>query len=158
MTEERQAQRTDKLIRTILVWSLTLLTGLYFSGGIIPPLFFLSDSGSVNAWHAFYGYFCHQIPERSFFIDSCQLGFCSRCTGFFGALFLASLAILVLRARLRIHLLMVVVLIIPLLLDFIFDFSSALPAANLSRLIIGAVAGFGLTAGLFPRYLALIRR
>ncbi|MBI4497096.1 MAG: DUF2085 domain-containing protein [Chloroflexi bacterium] len=44
---------------------------------------------------------CHQMPERSYFLFGEQMAFCQRNTAIFGAAFLAGLAFVPLRRRLR---------------------------------------------------------
>ncbi len=42
---------------------------------------------STPIYH-FYSYICHQIPDRSFYVEGAQFGVCSRCFGvYFGILF-----------------------------------------------------------------------
>ncbi len=54
---------------------------------IVAPAVLAGTSldGISQSLYSFFGYICHQHPERSFFIFDHQLGVCSRCIGvYFG--------------------------------------------------------------------------
>ena len=58
----------------------TLLVSLV----VIAPL--AAASGYLDLARGIYGafaVFCHQLPERSYFIDGHKLAICSRCTGIY---------------------------------------------------------------------------
>ena len=48
---------------------------------LIAPLLWLPAAGVMYAAGSF---ICHQLPERSFHIDSSQLPVCARCVGIYG--------------------------------------------------------------------------
>lgn len=72
-------------------WGLALAaTAVLFAGVLAPP--FLSPivrAPLVVGFHAL----CHQLPERSFFVDGVQLAACHRCTGIYAGLVLGVLAL-----------------------------------------------------------------
>jgi len=80
--------------RPLLMW-LIVATGCLAVMSLIvgAPL-------ALNAGHPFwaltiyraFSYFCHQIPERSFFIAGHQFAVCSRCTGLYGGFAAATFA------------------------------------------------------------------
>jgi uncharacterized membrane protein len=55
---------------------------------LIPPIAKANGfTGVSSPLYSFFGYICHQIPARSFFIDGEKFGVCSRCFGvYFGIL------------------------------------------------------------------------
>jgi uncharacterized membrane protein len=108
-----------------------------------------------------YSHFCHQILERSFVIGGTPLGFCSRCTGFYGGLFGGSLTIVKSGGGRSLGLRGLALLVAPALIDFWFDLSSLVPDSNLSNLLrclSGLLAGVGVVKFAFPRVLWAAKR
>ena len=64
----------------VLIWALLI---------IVAPIAKANGlTGVSTPLYTFYGYICHQIPNRSFHIEGEQFGVCSRCFGvYFGLLF-----------------------------------------------------------------------
>ena len=94
-------------------------------------------------YHAF-GIVCHQLPERSYFIDGHKLAVCSRCTGLYAG-FAFTLLIYPLLRSLRtattprpIYLLLAV---IPLGIDFSLTFFGVWENTHTTRLLTGALLG-----------------
>ena len=57
----------------VILWVLLILT---------PPVAKANGfSGLSTPLYHFFGYLCHQIPDRSFFLAGEQFGVCSRCFG-----------------------------------------------------------------------------
>ena len=57
----------------VVVWTLLILTA---------PIAKFSGAGTVSSpLYTFFGYICHQMPERSLHVLGEQLGVCSRCFG-----------------------------------------------------------------------------
>ncbi len=70
-------------------WTVTLIAVFAWVLAIIlaPVAKFEGFNAVASPLYHFYGYICHQIPERSFFIDGEPFGVCSRCFGvYFGLL------------------------------------------------------------------------
>jgi uncharacterized membrane protein len=147
------------LIEAGVRWGVPSLTGLYFLGGIAPPLFAQAGVGELaKSVSLLYAHFCHQIPERSFVINGVQFGFCARCTGFYGALFAASLLLSLLPRPVPPTWKIALTLLIPITLDFGFDLSASLPYPNIFRMATGLVGGLGIVLLLFPWFLAAVVR
>jgi len=71
--------------RPLLMWLIVALGCLAVMSLILAAP--LASSAGHPAWaftiYGAFSYFCHQIPERSFFIAGHQLAVCSRCTGIY---------------------------------------------------------------------------
>ncbi len=53
---------------------------IIFAAGIFSPLFLCTTSRDLcSVIYTFYGFTCHQLASRSFFIGSVQLPVCARC-------------------------------------------------------------------------------
>ena len=74
-------------IALVLVWGWLVLV-------VSPP--FLGDAGGWLVRRAL-SLFCHQLPDRTLFIDGTQLGVCHRCLGIYAALAVATLGYVGLR-------------------------------------------------------------
>src|SRR5215213_8641748 len=146
-------------ISVLVVFALVLLI-------VIAPLAAASGHGEVafGIYHAF-GLLCHQLPERSYFIDGHKFAVCSRCTGiYFGFAFTLLLYPLIrsLRATetpLRKWLLLAAV---PLAIDFSLTFFGIWENTHTSRLLtgtlLGSVAVFYVAPGLMELSLRPLRR
>src|SRR5215213_5978905 len=122
-------------------------------------------NGLAFAIYRAFGTLCHQIPERSYFIDGHKFAVCSRCTGiYFGFAFTLLLYPLIrsLRATetpLRKWLLLAAV---PLAIDFSLTFFGIWENTHTSRLLtgtlLGSVAVFYVAPGLMELSLRPLRR
>ena len=87
---------------------------------------------------------CHQMPERSFFLNGYQLPLCARCTGILiGNLFGLFLSPL-LKFRLHNSLLM-----IPLIMDGSIQYFTTYKSNNIKRLITGILYGYSFVSTFF---------
>jgi len=94
-------------------------------------------------YHAF-GTLCHQLPERSYFIDGHKFAVCSRCTGIYaGFAFTLLLYPLVrsLRNTTTPPRSVLILAALPLAIDFSLTFFSFWENTHTSRLLTGALLG-----------------
>ncbi len=142
----------------ILLWGVPLLTGVYFLAGISPPLLVRLGHSYAESVLSLYSHFCHQLPERTFSVGGVSLGFCSRCTGFYGGLFLGGLTVARNVGWRLIGFPVLILLVAPALIDFWFDLSSHVWGGNLLRCFTGLLAAFGIMQFVYPRLLRAARR
>jgi uncharacterized membrane protein len=142
----------------ILLWGVPLLAGVYFLTGISPPLLIRFGQSQAEWVQNLYNHFCHQILERSFVIGGTPFGFCSRCTGFYGGLFLGGLTIATSGSGRSFGLRRLALFIAPVLIDFWFDLSSLVWGSNMLRCVSGLLAAIGLIGFAFPRLLWAAQR
>ena len=135
------------LDRRPLVWWLISAAAvlLLVSLIVIAPISAANGHSDVaqGIYRAF-GAFCHQRPERSYFIDGHKLAVCSRCTGIyfgFGLTFLAYPLIRSLRNAANPRPLYLLLAALPLALDFSLTFFGIWENTHTSRLITGALLG-----------------
>ena len=112
---------------------------------VVAPL--AAASGHDEIAHGLYrafGAFCHQLPERSYFIDEHKLAVCSRCTGLYGGFALTLLLYPLIRS-LRTTALparkWLILATVPLLVDFSLTFFGVWENTHTSRLITGFLLG-----------------
>ena len=91
------------------------------------------------------GHFCHQMPERSFFIGEAQFLLCIRCT----ALLVGGLASVVyLLARLPLpSIRLCILMVLPLMLDLGLTTFGFTEGTNIQRAVTGISLGFFFTIG-----------
>ena len=91
-----------------------------------------------------FGTLCHQIPERSYFIDGHKLAVCSRCTGIYAG-FAFTLLIYPLVRSLRNTatppLSLLILAALPLAIDFSLTFFGIWENTHTSRLLTGLLLG-----------------
>src|ERR1041385_9154509 len=94
-------------------------------------------------YHAF-GVFCHQRPDRSYFIEGHKLGVCARCTGLYAG-FAITLLLYPLVRSLRNNVNppreYLILAAIPLGIDFSLTFFGVWENTHTSRLVTGALLG-----------------
>jgi uncharacterized membrane protein len=104
-------------------------------------------TGHTEIAHGIYRAFsalCHQLPERSYFLDGHKLAVCSRCAGIYAGFALTLLAYPLLRS-LRTTAVparkWLVLATLPLLIDFSLPFFGLWENTHTSRLITGFLLG-----------------
>lgn len=76
------------------VWAASGLVAFVWLALILAPplLAALGLASAGNSIFSFFGYICHQMPDRSFHIDGSQVAVCSRCFGVYFGLIAGVLA------------------------------------------------------------------
>jgi uncharacterized membrane protein len=87
--------------------------------------------------------YCHQIPERSLFLNDNQMPFCSRDLGIFIGLVAGMLLAILL--NIRIPILLFLLTLIPMGIDGSLQLLTDYESSNMLRLITGFIAGAGVS-------------
>ena len=132
--------------RPLVFWlvsavAVTLLVSLI----VIAPLAAASGHSEVaEGIYRGFGIFCHQRPDRSYFVDGHKLAVCSRCTGLYAG-FAITLLIYPLLRSLRNAATpprkVLFLAAIPLVIDFSLTFFGIWENTHTSRLLTGALLG-----------------
>lgn len=85
-----------------------------------------------------YMFFCHQLPERSFFFKGRQFPICARCTGILIGYIIGIIYILIFR---YLHIFLEFLLMVPLLIDGTGQYLGYFKSTNARRLFTGILAG-----------------
>lgn len=116
-----------------------------FSLIIVAPV--AAAGGHDEIAHGIYGAFgmlCHQLPERSYFIEGHKLAVCSRCTGIYGG-FALTLLLFPLIGSLRNTITpprsWLLLAALPLLIDVAVNFFGFWHNTHTSRLLTGLLLG-----------------
>jgi len=112
---------------------------------VIAPIAAASGHSEVaEGIYRGFGVFCHQRPDRSYFIDGHKLAVCSRCTGLYAG-FAFTLLIYPLVRSLRSAAIpprkFLFLAVLPLLIDFSLTFFGIWENTHTSRLLTGALLG-----------------
>lgn len=126
------------LISTAVVLSIVSLI-------VVAPLAAAGGHDAIagSVYKAF-GAFCHQLPERSFFIDGHKFAVCSRCTGLyagFAAALLSYPLVRSLRTTFTPPRSLLIFAALPLLIDFSLTFFGIWENTQTSRVLTGALLG-----------------
>ena len=112
---------------------------------VVAPL--AAASGYDDVAQGIYGAFhvlCHQLPERSYFIDGHKLAVCSRCTGIYAGFTLALLLYPLIRSLRTTSIparKWLILATIPTLVDFSLTFFGIWENTHTSRLLTGLLVG-----------------
>jgi uncharacterized membrane protein len=132
--------------RPFVFWAISAsVVTLVVSLIVIAPLAAATGHDEIarGVYRAF-GAFCHQLPERSYFIDGHKLAVCSRCTGLYAGFALTLLAyplIRSLRATATPAPKWLVLAALPTLIDFSLRFLGIWENTHTSRLLTGLLPG-----------------
>lgn len=98
------------------------------------------------------GSVCHQLPQRSFYINNLQLPICTRCTGiylsfFIGCIYMTFKKRLTVDKPISLFVVSVIAVgIIPMAVDGLSSYLGFRESNNLIRIVTGVFAAFGLPA------------
>jgi uncharacterized membrane protein len=128
------------------------LFGLWASTIVLAPFFAAHGHGGLaHPLYAFNGLFCHQRPDRSFFLWGHQLACCQRCTAIYGSLFLFGLFFIPLRGRLRRpSWLLIGLLSLPLVLDGLTQLAGLRESSPALRVLTGMLVALAISSILLP--------
>jgi uncharacterized membrane protein len=132
--------------RPILFWLVSAATVVALvSLIVIAPL---AAAGGYNgvafAIYRAFGTLCHQIPERSYFIDGHKLAVCSRCTGIYAGFAFTLLLYPVVRSLRNTATpprSLLILAALPLAVDFSLTFLGIWENTHTSRLLTGLLLG-----------------
>ena len=149
--------------RAQIFWLISALVVLaVFSLIVVAPVAAASGHNEVaNGIYGAFSIFCHQLPERSYFIDGHKLAVCSRCTGIYGGFAFTFLLYPLIRSLKnpipppRSWLLLAT---LPLAIDFSVNFFGFWRNTHTSRLLTGAVLGSAVVFYVMPAIIELSSR
>jgi len=138
--------QTTKTQRPFWFWLFALLIALSFLVSIIAAPLAAANNHSQIAFVLYnaFGTFCHQLPERSFFIAGHQFAVCARCTGLyagFGLFLLLYPLIRPLRSTQVPPVKWLFLSAAPLAIDFSLTFLGLWENTHTSRLLTGLLLG-----------------
>jgi uncharacterized membrane protein len=132
--------------RPLVFWAIcaTIVTLLVTLVVIAPVASASGYDGIAQGIYRAFGAFCHQLPERSYFIGEHKLAVCSRCTGIYGGFALTLLVyplVRSLRTTATPARQWLVLAAIPTFIDFSLTFFGIWENTHTSRLLTGFLLG-----------------
>ena len=142
-------------------WGLTLaIVFVWVLAIVAAPMAQGSGLGLAGPIYSFFGYICHQLPERSLHLDGGTLAVCSRCFGVYFGL-LAGLAVYPLWRRIddveplpRIWLFLSLV---PITVDWSLTIFGIWDNTHLSRFLTGLILGVSCATYIVPAVVEIRR-
>ena len=155
------AQRKTR--KTLVFWLVSVVVVLsVVSLIVVAPV--AAASGHSDIAQGIYGAFatlCHQLPERSYFIDGHKFAVCSRCTGIYGG-FAFTLLLYPLIRSLKSPVMprpsWLLLAALPLAIDFAVNFFEFWQNTHTSRLLTGAILGGAVVFYVMPGIIELSLR
>lgn len=134
-------------------WLLLLnsAVGLYVGLPVLAPLLMAhGQTGLSNVIYFAYGFVCHQMSSRSFFIAGHQMAICQRDAAIYASIFLAGVAYSLVRGRVNpLPIWAFILLIIPMAVDGTLQLLGV-ESTPLRRLITGGLFGLACVLLAFP--------
>lgn len=139
-------QQTGSIRKPLLTWLIVLAGALLVISLIVAAPLALAGGHQSIAYNIYlaFGYVCHQIPARSFFIEQHPFGVCSRCTGIYSGFLLGTMAYPLVRSLRQTETparKWLFVAATPLAVDFSLEFLGIWSNTHFSRFITGALLG-----------------
>jgi uncharacterized membrane protein len=160
LSHKRAQRKTQKVLVFWLISVVVVL--LVCSLIVVAPVAAASGHGDVA--RGIYGAFatlCHQLPERSYFIDGHQLAVCSRCTGIYAGFAFTLLLYPLIRSLKDVAMprpSWLLLAALPLAIDFGVNFSGFWQNTHTSRLLTGAFLGSAVVFYVMPGIIELSLR
>jgi uncharacterized membrane protein len=128
--------------------------GLYMGLPLMAPILLALHLTAPAGWiYWLYQYFCHQLPERSFFIFGQQMAYCERDTAIYTGAFLLGLAYAVTRRRWRaLSWWGFALLALPVIVDGSLQLVTSYESTWVLRVVTGSLATLGAVWFLYPRF------
>lgn len=157
-------QRTAERFRqqAIRVWIVGLtVVGVWLASIVVAPMAKANGLTGLSApLYHFFSYICHQIPERSFHIESEPFGVCSRCFGVYAGLFLGFVVFPLWRRIDDIEPLprfWLFLSLVPMGVDWSLTAFGIWENTHLSRLVTGLILGFACATYIVPAIVEITR-
>ncbi|HDH06990.1 MAG TPA: DUF2085 domain-containing protein [Thermoproteales archaeon] len=82
--------------------------------------------------------FCHQLPERSFFIAGYKLPVCARCTGVYLSFYFTYIVypFFIRRIKRKVYASLYIIMLLPLIVDGVIQFITPYESSNITRVTL----------------------
>ncbi len=132
--------------RPVIMWLLVASCSLAVVAFIVGAPLAVANGHPLIAGTIYqtFSHLCHQLPERSFFMDGHPLAVCARCTGIYAGFAIAVVLYPLMRSLRQTETPQRKWLFLaaaPLAIDFFFEFSGIGHNTHSSRLLTGALLG-----------------
>ena len=162
-TPVSKAQTFDRPSGAIAVWAIAATLTLGILAVIIGAPLLQSAGQATLAFKIYrvFSYVCHQIPERSFHLAGFKFAVCSRCTGIYSGLALATLSYPLVRSLRQTgtpRLVWLFLAAAPLAIDWSLGYFSIWQNNHASRFSTGALLGASAVFYILPGLIELTSR
>jgi uncharacterized membrane protein len=149
-------------LQALRVWMATLaVVGAWNLAILLAPVARASGIYSLSTpLYTFFGFICHQMPSRSFYIEGEPFGVCSRCFGVYFGLLVGVLIYPLWRSLDEIEPLprfWLFLSLVPMIIDWSLTFLGIWENTHLSRLITGLILGIACSTYIVPAVVEITR-
>jgi uncharacterized membrane protein len=142
----RCSARASSLKGPLVVWSAVVAVALTWVGLIVAAPLAMTRGHNFLALviYSAFSYLCHQIPERSFHIESHQLAVCARCAGLYAGFALGALSYPLMRSLRQLETprrRWLLAALLPTSIDWALGLSGIWENTHLTRFLTGALLG-----------------
>ena len=148
--------------QAVRVWWIAAVVVLVWVGIIIgTPLFLANGLSSISSpLYSFFGYICHQIPDRSLHIATYQLAVCTRCFGVYSGLTAGLLVYPLWRSLDEVEAIPRVWLfisLVPITIDWTLTMFGIWENTHFSRFVTGSILGVACATYIVPALVEITR-
>lgn len=132
--------------KRLIAWlQISLILFLFVAATVIAPISsFFHATRLADSLYMVFGFICHQMPERSFWIFDSPLAVCARCFGIYLGLFVGA-TLVPLTIGLSTHKSLspfwILLALIPMTIDWSLTFFEIWENTGFSRLVTGGLVG-----------------
>ena len=153
----------NRSLGAIAIWAVSAALTISIVGVIIgaPLIQAAGHPALALKIYKIFSYVCHQIPERSFHLAGYQFAVCSRCTGIYSGLALATLTYPLVRSLKQTEtprLIWLFLAAVPLFIDWSLGYFSIWQNNHASRFATGALLGASAVFYILPGLVELSYR
>lgn len=148
--------------QALKVWSVAIaVVAVWVVAIALPPvLAAVNLNAAASPFYKFFGFICHQLPDRSFYILEHQFAVCSRCFGVYFGLLAGLAAYPFFRGVENIEPLPRVWLfasMVPIAVDWSLGVFHIWDNNHASRLVTGLILGFACAVYIVPALVEIVR-
>ena len=148
--------------QAVRVWIIASAAVLVWVGLIISAPLFLSNGLSQisSPLYSFFGYICHQMPERSLHLAAHQMAVCTRCFGVYAGLAAGLLVYPLWRTLDEVEAIPRVwlfVSLVPITIDWTLTIFGIWENTHFSRFVTGAILGAACATYIVPALVEIAR-
>jgi uncharacterized membrane protein len=141
--------------QAFFAWGTVFSIALAWIGLIVFAPFARANNftGFANSLYGFFGFVCHQIPERSFHIQEFPFAVCTRCFGFYFGFLLGLIVYPLFRSLETVEAFprfWLFLAMIPMGVDWSLGFFGIWENTHVSRSLTGAILGFACAVFIVP--------
>jgi uncharacterized membrane protein len=124
---------------------------LFIFGSVLAPYLSYSGQQEIAKYiYEFYGFSCHQMPSRSFFVFDHKVAICARCFSFYASMLILGLLLSLKNVR-PLHRRTAFFLALPIMMDVLSQTLGIKESTHLVRVTTAVLLSLSLSFYIYPR-------